>query len=144
MYTPTDTTKTYTLSRYQFRVFNVSDFDFHEEIDFQPFNGVYCFTTVHYTKIIDNPVLGGKRFEEVHDLLYLGKANDLTHRFCGHQKGDALKQFNPLYMGIYYCSDNEDEVEIERTLLHNFNFQMNKDNNTGEEIEMLPNIINWD
>lgn len=65
---------------------------------------------------------------------YCGKTNDLRHRFDQHHHKDDLKVFDPLYIAVAYC-DNEEEIsELEGKMLNLFQFEFNNPSkNKGTE-----------
>lgn len=44
MFEPKSLGRTYTLCGYTFQIYNITGFDFTEEIKFPHTNGLYCFT----------------------------------------------------------------------------------------------------
>ena len=128
MFDPIPLNRTYHLGKYEFELYDISGFDFQEELNLPHTNGVYCFSTPDFKQEIK--LLNGRHtYKMHHKLKYLGKTQDFAQRFDHHHKADKLIREKPLCVGIYYCAEDENEETIENQLLSNFIFPLNEIDN---------------
>ena len=123
------TNKTFTLSGRIFQIYSLDGFNFKESISVPSEKGLYCFSNKMHIELLNNP----NRFQNVHQLLYLGKADGrdgLVGRLTSnHEKFTSLQNI-ATYIGIYKCSNNENAKDIESQILSNYNFLLNEQENS--------------
>lgn len=145
MFTPKPLNKKYTLCGYTFDIYDITGFDFKEQIDLPSAKGLYCFTSENGCKVIkpseDNKT---QRFAFIHELYYIGMTSDFSKRFDQHEKQDKLVNIMPLRIGIYFCSNNENEKVIESLILDNYAIQENIAENEAAKKLKLPSVITED
>lgn len=61
----------------------------------------------------------------LYELLYCGKTKDLRTRFCGHNHQGDLKKYNPLFIAVSYCENEEEITDLEKKMLSKFRFKYN-------------------
>ena len=97
-----------------FKLYELNNFDFEENLDLQEDGGIYVFTTRSKNK-------DGKYNHNIH---YVGKTIDFSNRFYHHHKAEELKKVRPNCLAIYACDETEqDRLEID--LIQAWNPQCN-------------------
>ena len=120
---------TYDLSVPTFKLYSIEggQYDFTDNLGF-PDNqdGVYIFLT-------SKPALDMEKMDitPMCTLWYCGKTVDLRHRFDQHHHKDELKEFNPLYIAVAYCDNEQEITKVENDLLSFFLFPYNEAANKG-------------
>lgn len=132
-YIPSKLNRSYSLNGRKFELFSLSDFSFEDNIEITTESGVYCFTVVNKTEIIQNPC----HFKHKHTLLYLGKADGrdgINERLRStHDKFHSLKQTGVNCVGIYKTTSLENPKDVESELLNHYNFLLNTQENQANE-----------
>lgn len=135
---PIPTGNTYNLSGYCFKIYSIDGFCFDKSIDISSANGVYCFTAEINKEIVGNEQ---KVFKKLHSLIYLGKSEDndgINGRLISsHEHFNDIKTLNPTSLGIYECVDGEGPKQIESAILAEYNFIINKAENTDSNGRMI-------
>ena len=140
MFNPVPLNQSYHLGDYKFALYDISGFDFQEELNLPHTNGVYCFSTPVFKQEIK--LVNGKHIYVMHHKLkYLGKTQDFARRFDHHHKADDLIREKPLRVGIYYCAEGENETTIESQLLSQFIFPLNEIDNEEPRQEFKPDWV---
>lgn len=62
----------------------------------------------------------------LYELLYCGKTTDLRQRFYNHHHQDDLKKYNPLFIAVSYCKNEEEITDLEKKMLSKFRFKYNE------------------
>ena len=128
-YIPSKLNRSYSLNGRKFELFSLSNFSFEENIEITTGSGVYCFSVVNKTEILQNPY----HFKYKHTLVYLGKAdgedgiNGRLH--STHDKFHLLKNAGVNCVGIYKTTPLENPKDVESELLNNYNFSLNTQEN---------------
>ena len=87
-----------------FKLYELNNFDFEDNLDLQEGKGIYVFTTRSKDK-------DGKYSHKIH---YVGKTTDYAKRFYHHHKAEELKKVKPNCLAIYACDETEqDRLEID-------------------------------
>ena len=61
-----------------------------------------------------------------HDLVYLGKTENLSNRFIGHHKEQCVMAHHANCIGLYGVANNEDLLDIEADILATYDFPCNE------------------
>ena len=80
-----------------FKLYELNNFDFEENLDLQEDGGIYVFTTRSKNK-------EGKYNHHIH---YVGKTIDFSNRFYHHHKAEELKKVKPNCLAIYACKEDK-------------------------------------
>ena len=136
MFKPKPLYRTYTLCGYTFDIYDITGFDFKEQLDLPDTNGVYCFTSEYNT--VDESHNNIQSFKKLHFLLYLGRTKDFSERFEKHHKNRDLTKICPLYIGICYCNNANEEDDIEKKILSEYSILLNKIDNIDAKNENKP------
>lgn len=136
MFKPEPSKKTYTLCGYTFQIYDVTGFDFKKQLDLPDTNGVYCFTSEYNS--VDENNNNALSFKKLHFLFYLGRTKDFSERFENHHKNKELIKISPLYIGVYYCKDINEEDSIEKELLSKYSIELNEKENSDAKDENKP------
>lgn len=121
--------RTITFCGKKFQLYSLDGFSFAETLDTDGGDGLYVFTKgkIPYDYITIN----GRTFmKRIHDLLYLGKSDELKTRPHKHEKFPDLKKYPAQFLGIYQCEDTEDPLDVEATILESYFFKENTQHNT--------------
>lgn len=100
MFDPIPLNQSYHLGDYEFELYDISGFDFKEELNFPHTNGIYCFSTPLYGETEKG--LSKKKFQV---LYYLGKTQDFAERFERHHKAHDLLRLKPLCISVCHCEE---------------------------------------
>ena len=137
MFDPIPLNQTYHLGIHEFELYDISGFDFKEELKFPHTNGIYCFSTPLYGETEKG--LSKKKFQV---LYYLGKTKDFAERFDRHHKAHELLRLKPLCISVCHCEENAEE-SIENQLLSQFSFPLNIVDNSNYPKD-LPTVVRED
>ena len=87
-----------------FKLYELDNFDFEDNLDLQEGKGIYVFTTRSKDK-------DGKYSHKIH---YVGKTTDYSKRFYHHHKAEELKKVKPNCLAIHACKEDKmDALEVE-------------------------------
>lgn len=123
------TNKHITLKGYTFKLYNLDNFEFNEQIEIkgitEGMDGVYVFTRKYNAELREEPTA---YFVARHVLLYLGKAKSVEGRPLSpsHDKWKKLKSDGCNRVGIYLCKDDENPKTIESIILDAYDFKENR------------------
>lgn len=115
----------------RFKVFNLGNYDFNDDLDFGESAGVYIFTTKDVCSHQSNEY---KREVYYHTLHYCGMTKNFNTRFEGHFKAEDLQKSNVDHICICKCPNQYESDKLEELLLSKINFTYNiKDNSTNNK-----------
>jgi len=101
-----------------FKLYELNNFDFEENLDLQEDGGIYVFTTRSKNK-------DGKYNHNIH---YVGKTIDFSNRFYHHHKAEELMKLKPNCLAIWACEDDKMD-SIEKELIEKWKPELNIQNN---------------
>lgn len=121
--------RTITFCGKKFQLYSLDGFSFAETLDTDEGDGLYVFTKTK--AVYDFITIQGRTFmKSVHDLLYLGRSDELKKRPHKHEKFPDLKKYPAQFLGIYQCEDTEDSIDVETMILESYFFKENTQHNT--------------
>lgn len=121
--------RTITFCGKKFQLYSLDGFSFDETLDTGEGNGLYVFTKGEIP--YDYITISGRTFLKcIHDLLYLGKSDELEARPHMHEKFPDLKKYPAQFLGIYQCEETEDSLDVETMILESYFFKENTQHNT--------------
>ncbi len=121
--------RTITFCGKKFQLYSLDGFSFDETLDTDEGDGLYVFTK---SKMAYDYITIHRRtfMKSVHDLLYLGKSDELEARPHRHEKFSDLKKYPAQFLGIYQCEETEDPLDVETMILERYFFKENTQHNT--------------
>ena len=106
------------LSEYEisehFRLYELGNYDFSENLDFDNKEGVYFFTRREMTSKL-SPSYQRQIYH--HIPLYCGRTENFNKRFNDHFKKDDLKKAHCDHISICICDSKDEAVELEKKIL---------------------------
>lgn len=123
---------------YTFEVYTIEGFNFAGDVltcnDIRECqSGLYMFSCRYRTQLCKT--IEKYEFNYYHELLYLGKAENLQKRPFNlkHTKFECLSKTSCNSISIYQCSNTENPKDIESNILNYYNFKFNEQENENTD-----------
>ena len=131
-----NTNKHLDLSQYgiqeRFDVYNIGNYNFEENLDFNNNLGVYIFSCRDTCSTLSESY---RREIYYHTPLYCGMTSNFNKRFNDHFKAEDLMEANCNCISVYYCKAEEDAVDLEKKILSLIKFPFNKAENNNPKYD---------
>ena len=118
----------------KFEVYELGDYDFSTELDFQEIAAVYIFTKRDIDSSL-NPSLKKQMYK--HTLIYCGMTGNTNKRFKAHFHKEEIMSSKANRISICHCKGEEDARCLERAVLGKLPFPVNEH---GNESPKYPNV----
>lgn len=121
---------------FEFEIFDLDDYSFDENLDFDEKSGIYMFLRQEKTKLLSYEELNNSMTEEMYVPLYLGRTENFNQRFYDHHKDEDLMGNGATHIAIHFSGKNSIE-KIESLFLNTYSFPLNEMSNEQKGLEVL-------